>query len=181
MMNANTTRLLVVLFLGMLALAYFVNQAQPTRPVPTPMPEVFPGVDATEITRIEVENTESKQQYTLVRVPGEWTGTDENGNSVEVDLGQVTRMIQAISTMRYNRVMEGSDVAAFGFKNGGVFVVRFDAGSSSYTLRIGETNSARTHSFVQRGDDPTVLQVPAEQVIELIRMVLRPAGSTATP
>src|SRR5687767_1790637 len=105
-MNANTTRLLVVLFLGMLALAFFVNQAQPPRPVPTPIPEVFPEVHATDITRIELENTENKQKYSLVRSPGEWKGTDENGNSVEVDPGQITRMIQTISTMRYNRVME---------------------------------------------------------------------------
>jgi len=165
----------------MLALAYFVNRAQPPHAIPTAMPEVFPGINPTDITRIEVENVGNKHKYLLVRAPGEWKGTDENGKDVEVDPGQVTRMIQAISTMRYNRIMEGSDVETFGLNNGGVFMVRFDAGSSSYTLRIGETNSARTHSFVQRGQDPAVLQVPVDQIIELIRLVVEPAGSDATP
>lgn len=180
-MNAKTTRWLAVLFLVMIALAYFVNQARPPRATPTPLPEVFPGVAPTDIKRIEVENVASKHKYTLVRLPGEWKGTDENGKNVEVDLNQVTRMIQAISTMRYNRIMDGSDVETFGLKNGGVFVVRFDAGAASYTLRIGEINSARTHSFVQRGDDPTVLQVPVDPIIELVRLVVEPTGSYATP
>jgi hypothetical protein len=180
-MNAKTTRLLIGVFLGMLVLAFMVNQARPARPVPTPMPEVFPGIAPTDITRIEVENVKAKQRYVLVRAPGEWKGTDANGNDVEVDLRQITRMIQAISTLRYNRIMEGSDVATFGLENGGVFVVRFDAGSSSYTLRIGETNSARTHSYIQRGDDPAILQVPVEQLIELVRMVVAPTGSNSTP
>ncbi len=72
--------------------------------------------------------------------------------------------------------MEGSDVTAFGLANGGRFVVHFDARGSSYTLHIGELNSALMYAFVQLGDNGPIGQIPATDANSLVTMV-RAAGS----
>ncbi|MEP7285974.1 MAG: DUF4340 domain-containing protein [Chloroflexota bacterium] len=176
MSGSRTTRLLLVVFVGILAVAYLLNLAQQSsRPQPTATPEtqpdVFPGVEPTQITRIEIESVRVNRKITLVKVPGDWKGTDEKGASVPVDLAQVSRMLQVLSSLRYNRVMEGTaDVKTFGFEGGGFFIVRFDAGQQ-YSLHIGDLNSAQTNAYIQRGDDPTVLQVPSDQIFILLLMI----------
>ncbi len=179
MIGARTTRVLIVVFVGLLGLVYVFNLARQNTAVrivyPTPQPELFPGIDQTQITRIELENLVDKRRLTLVKVPGDWLGSDQNGKSVQVDMAQVTRMIQILPTLRYNRVMEGSDVKAFGLADGGYFVVRFDAGGATYTLHVGDVNSAQTYSYVQRGDGGPVLQIPARDAAMLVRMVASPS------
>ncbi len=174
----RTTRLLIGVFIGLLGLVYLLNLAgqNATARIPYPViaPELFPGIAQTQITRIEVENRVDKRKISMVRVPGDWLGTDQDGKSVPVDLPQVTRMIQILPSLRYNRVMEGSDVKAFGLADGGLFIVRFEAGGSTYTLHIGDLNSAQTYSYVQRGDSGPVVQVPARDVAMLVRVVANP-------
>ena len=178
MSNTRTTRILIVIFVALLGVAYLVSVARKaSAPTPPPVPVslyVFPGVEPTQITRIELENQVDKRKLTLVKVPGDWIGTDQNGKTVQVDLAQVTRMIQILPTLRYNRIMEGSDVKAFGLADGGYFIVRFDAGGTSYVLHIGDVNSAQTYSYVQRGDSGPVLQIPARDAAMLVRMVTNP-------
>lgn len=181
MTTFRSTRLLLLVFVGLLAAAFVINIARQNTPVPTPritpLIEVFPGIDATQITRIEVENRPQKRKITLVRTPGQWVATDEKQQTVTVDVAQITRMIQILPTLRYNRVMEGSDLKAFGLADGGLFVVRFSVGDASYTLHVGNLNSDRTYSYVQReasGSSSPVLQVPASQVATLVSIVANP-------
>jgi hypothetical protein len=110
----------------------------------------------------------------MVKAPGDWLGADQNGKTLALYLAHVTRMIQILATLRYNRVMEGSDVKAFGLADGGSFVIRFDAGGAAYTLHVGDLNSAQTYSYVQRGDGGPVVQVPARDAAMLVRMVTSP-------
>ena len=178
MTGSRTTQVLIVAFVGLLGLAFVFNLARQNAvvriPYPTARPELFPGIDQTQITRIEIDNLVQNRKLTLVKVPGDWTGTDQTGKNVPVDLAQVTRMIQILPTLRYNRTMEGSDVKAFGLADGGYFIVRFDAGGTSYVLHIGDVNSAQTFSYVQRGDNGPVVQVPARDAAMLVRMVTNP-------
>jgi uncharacterized protein DUF4340 len=178
MISARTTRWLIVVFVALLGLVYVLNLARQNAvvriPYPTPQPELFPGIEQTQITRIEVENRVDKRKLTLVKAPGDWIGADQNGKTVPVDLVQVTRMIQILPTLRYNRIMEGSDVKAFGLADGGYFIVRFDAGGTSYVLHVGDVNSAQTYSYVQPGDSGPVLQIPARDAAMLVRMVASP-------
>ena len=179
MTSAHTTRLLILVFLVLLGVVALVQLNRPAdSPAPTALPVLFPGIGPTQITRIKLENHMTGQQLTLVRVPGGWTGTDEKGQPVSVDLNRVTRIIQILPTLRYNRMMEGSDVKAFGLADGGLFVVRFDAGSSTYTLHVGDLNSALTYAYVQRGDDGPIGQIPATDANTLTTLV-RAADSSA--
>jgi hypothetical protein len=178
MLNNRTTRLLIVLFVGLLAVAYLVNLVQQNKtvyvPYPTPLPEVFPGIDARQITHIELENPGWKRKIVLDKVPGDWVAKDGDGKPIQVDLGQVTRMIQILPTLRYNRVLESTDLKAFGLADGGLFVLRFSVGNASYTLRVGDPNSAQTYSYIQRGDGGPVLQADMQQVAQLVRLVANP-------
>ena len=61
-------------------------------------------------------------------------------------------MILNLLTLRYNRVMEASDVKTFGIADGESFVVRLDAGKS-YLLCVGGSNSDPSHAYIQRGND----------------------------
>jgi hypothetical protein len=178
MNNTRSTRILIVVFFALLGLTYVVNQSRQNvaPPNPTEMPAVFPGIDATQITRMVVENRTNKKKITLIRVPGDWQATDENGNSVSANLNQVTRMIQILPTLRYNRVMDGSDVKAFGLAGGGSYAVTFDAGGTSYALNVGDLNSAGTFSYVQRGSDGPIMQVPSREIVTLISMVVTPTS-----
>jgi hypothetical protein len=177
MLNRRTTGLIIVVFVALAGVAYLLDQAQqtlyPPLPTPTDVPLVFPGIAAAQITRLEVEDIKHGLKLTLVKQPGGWQGTNEKGWSVQARPRQIADMIQNLSTLRYNRVMEGSDVQAFGFAGGGFFVVRFDAGAS-YLLRVGDLNSDQSYAYVQRGNDPTVLQVPFTQLYPVLLVIIDP-------
>ncbi len=87
-------------------------------------------------------------------------------------------MIQIRPTVRYNRIMEGSDVTAFGLADGGRFVVHFEARGDAYTLHIGELNSALTYAYVQLGDNGPIGQISATDANGLVAIV-RAAGTPA--
>ena len=178
MIRGRTTLLLLGIFLVFAVVGYTVSSNKPDDQVQyvTAQPEVFPGVEATQITRMEVENHRTGSKITFVKVPGGWQTTDEKGNALLLDPGQAPRMLQILSTLRYNRIMEGSDVKAFGLADGGLFSVSFDSGRS-YTLLIGDLNSDRSYGFVQLGVGSAVLQVPAQSVRTLITPV---SGGTAS-
>jgi hypothetical protein len=179
MTSAHTTRLLIGVFLALLGVAALVQINRPADvPSPTALPDLFSGIEPTQITRIELENHMTGQKLTLVRVPGDWTGTDEKGQPVPVDLNRVTRIIQILPTLRYNRIMEGSDVKVFGLADGGLFVVRFDARGTTYTLHIGDLNSALTYAYVQRGDDGPIGQIAAIDA-NTLTILVRAADSSA--
>ncbi|MCC7447468.1 MAG: DUF4340 domain-containing protein [Anaerolineae bacterium] len=184
MNTTRTTRILIVIFVALLGVAYLVNQARRrSAPTPPPVPValyVFPGVEPTQITRIELENHMIKRTLTLERIPGGWKGTDDKGAEVPVDLNQATRIIQILSSLRYNRVLEGSDVKAFGLADGGLFMVRFIASNKTYTLHIGDLNSALTSAYARRSDSEPVIQIPAIEAKSLVKPVDSPLPA-ATP
>jgi len=76
-------------------------------------------------------------------------------------------MLQILSSLRYNRIMEGSDVKAFGLADGGMYSVSFDAGRT-YTLLVGNLNSDSSFAFVQRGVGTAILEVQAQSIITLL-------------
>jgi len=184
MSNTRTTRILIVIFVALLGVAYLVSVARKaSAPTPPPVPVslyVFPGVEPTQITRIEMENHMIKRALTLERIPGGWKGTDDKGADVLVDLNQATRIIQILSSLSYNRVLEGSDVKAFGLADGGLFMVRFIASGKTYTLQIGDLNSALTYAYARRSDSEPVIQIPAIEAKSLVKPVDSPLPA-ATP
>jgi hypothetical protein len=172
-MSARPSRLLFVVFIVLLGTAYFVSfqqrrESQVT--LPTPMPEVFPGIVATQISHIEIENVQDRRKVKLTKVPGDWQATDEKGSPIAVDYRQVSRILDRLPNLRYRRIMEGTDVKTFGLDNGGFFIVRFNAGRS-YTLRVGDLTSDQMLVYVQRDSNPQVLQVPADELYTLIALV----------
>ncbi len=172
MIKGRTTLLLLGIFLALAAVAYVQSTTQQPIQVlpPTAQLEVFPGVEATQITRIELENHRTGKKVTLIKVVGGWQATDEKGTAVQLDPGQLPRMLQILSTLRYNRIMEGSDVKAFGLADGGLYSVSFDAGRA-YTLLVGDLNSDSSFAFVQPGVDASVLQVPAQSILTVLAPV----------
>src|SRR5262249_38679072 len=127
----------------------------------------FPGVVATQITRMEIANRSNGKKATFVKVPGGWQVTDEKGSPLQMEVAQPPRMLQILSSLRYNRIMEGSDVKAFGLADGGMYSVSFDAGRT-YTLLVGNMNSDSSFAFVQRGVGTVILEVPAQSIITLL-------------
>ena len=179
MKNRRTSLLLGIIFVVLLGLTVAVNVTRqnnaPPLEFPTAPPLVFPDVEQTQITRIEMENHLNGKSITLVKQPGDWEGKDKDGQPIQVDYGQIARMLQVLATLRYNRIMEGSDVKAFGLTAGGYFLVRFDAGRS-YTLTVGDQNSDHSFVFIQRAPDEPVLQVSAPQMSVLLAMVATTPG-----
>ena len=182
MKNRRTSWLLGIVFVALAALAIAVSVVRQSNTPPpvyaTEMPQVFPGVDQTQITRIEIENHLNGKAVTLVKRPGDWEGKDKDGQPVQVNPGQVARMLQILATLRYNRIMEGSDVKAFGLADDGYFIVRFDAGGS-YVLTVGDQNSDHSLVFVQNAANGPVLQVSQPQMAVLLTMVATAPGAPA--
>jgi hypothetical protein len=169
MIKSRTTLLLIGIFLTLAAIASLVSNNQPTASnyLPTALPELFPGVVATQITRMEIENHGNSKKVTFVKVAGGWQVTDEKGSPLQMDVGQPPRMLQILSSLRYNRIMEGSDVKTFGLADGGMYSVSFDAGRT-YTLLVGNLNSDSSFAFVQRSVGTAILEVPAQSIITVL-------------
>jgi hypothetical protein len=171
--NRAGTRLLAVIFVVMLGAALLLERARQgdaiSVAVVTALPEVFPGVRMADITRIEVEAVRVKKRYIFERQLADWKITDQDGKPAQIEIAQVTRMLQVLSTLRYNRSWEGMDVSEFGLENGGYFTVSFVA-KQPYSMRVGEINSAQTGVYIQRGGESTVLLVPREPIINLLLM-----------
>jgi hypothetical protein len=178
----RTARVLLVILAGLLVLAAIINLMRPgirpvAPPAPTALPFVFPGVEATAITDIVLEDRRTGLRVTLNRIPGDWLGTDEEGRRFSVDLPEVARLLRVLSTLRYNRTIDGSALEAYGLSEGGWFIVQFQAGDS-YTLHIGDDNPDRSLTYVQRGAEGPVLLVSADAVAVLTRTLADPSVSS---
>src|SRR5579859_7450519 len=189
MLNQRTTIMLIVIFILLVGVYYALDQTEhslhPPLPTPTTHPLVFPGIAPSQITRLEVDDVQGGRKIILVKQPGGWLATNESGLTVNAKSKEISDMIQNLPTLRYNRVMEGSDVQAFGFAGGGFMVVKFDAGAS-YLLRVGDLNSDQSYAYVQRGTDPAVLQVPYKPLSLIIAAIIDPdlvvtAAATSAP
>lgn len=172
--RTHNTRLLIVVFVGLLAAAFVITLIrQNSKPMPVlssgESGYLFPDVQTTQITRIELENTQTGQKLFLEKIPGDWRGTDENGREVQVDLIQLPGLLQIISTLRYNRVMDELDVERFGLAESGLFVVRFEAGQEWHTLYVGEINPAGSNAYLRVASK--VYLASAQEVAVLVRMV----------
>jgi hypothetical protein len=178
----RTARVLLVILAGLLILAAIINLMRPgitpvAPPAPTALPLVFAGVEATAITDIVLEDRRTGFRVTLNRVPGDWLGTDEEGRPLTVDLPEVARLLRVLSTLRYNRAVDGSALEAYGLSEGGWFIVQFQAGDS-YTLHIGDDNPDRSLTYVRRGAEGPVLLVSADAVAILTRTLASPSISS---
>ncbi len=105
------TLLIGLVFGGLLVFSLLLNSARQQKiPIITATPltsaELFPAVQPSDITRITVTDHVTGRSVTLKRVPGDWQGVDGQGTPAPVDLPNVTRMIQILGTLRYNRVLE---------------------------------------------------------------------------
>jgi hypothetical protein len=173
----RATRLMIVVFIGVLLFAFSLNtirqRSRPPTPTPAPVTYLFPDVLTTTITRMDVTNVRFGKHVTLVKVPGEWLGTDKDGKSVTVNLTMIPPMLRILSSLRYTQVMDSSqaDLAKFGLTDGGWFTVKFEAAGKSYTLYVGDSNPSRTLSYVQLEQNGQVFLADYNQVGQLVSVV----------
>ena len=70
-------------------------------------------------------------------------------------------MIQILPTLRYNRVMEGSDVKAFGFAEGSNIVARFKASAARNLVAMESAGHSKTDSIQSGRGQPLWIPCPA--------------------
>lgn len=179
----RSTLIVFLIFVGLLGVAVVVSitrrtaeqsaqqtaQSQQT-PTAAPEPYLFPDVLPTYISRIELQDQGKGKALTLVKIPGDWTGQDGSGAKLKVDLTKMPDLLRILATLRYNRVIESTDLEAFGLSDSGTFAIRFEAGQS-YTLYIGKTNPDGTLVYARRGDERSILLVPADSAEVLVGMM----------
>jgi len=180
-MNTRTVRLLIALFvvlMGIIAVLQVIRRnAVQQQSVPTATaasPYVFPVVETTTISRIELENRRTGRKLIFTKVPGDWLGQNEKGASVDVNLTYMPTLLQILATLRYNRIINGTQtLESFGLSNGGWFVVKFKAGAD-YVLRFGDNNPDGSQTYVQASigqTDSPILQVASEAPSTLASIV----------
>jgi hypothetical protein len=192
LLRNRATRLMIVVFLGVLAFAYTVNalrvRSQPPRPTLTPETTtyLFPDVLTTVITRVEISNTRAHKRVTLTKQPGDWVAVDEKGQTQPLELAQIPPILQVLATLRYTDTLDSAeaDLPKYGLADGGWFIVKFDAAGRSYSLHIGDVNPSGELSYVQvdpetMGTTP-ILLVPSMAVAQLVNIVDVPLA-TSTP
>jgi hypothetical protein len=173
----RATRLMIVVFIGVLLFAFSLNtirqRSRPPTQTPAPVTYLFPEALTTTITRMDVTNVRFNKHITLVKVPGEWLGTDKDGKEVPVDLTVIPPMLHILASLRYTQIMDSSqtDLAKFGLTDGGWFTVKFEAAGKSYTLYVGDSNPSRTLSYVQLAQDGQVFLADYNQVGQLVSVV----------
>ena len=165
--------LLALVLFGLLAFGGLLSIARknnlPTLPPPVVQSpqsgELFPNAQPDAITRVIVTDETSGLSVTWTKVPGGWQAVRSDGLPVAVDLTNVARMIQILPTLRYNRVLEESNVAQFGLSGQGQAQIEFEMGNGvPNRLRIGNADPSQTSVYVQRGDEPTIYLVPSGPV-----------------
>jgi hypothetical protein len=169
-------QLLFAIFFVLLGIGVVLNvlqrgraaQFSPNATAGTPIPYLYPEVLPTTIVRIAVEDKRAGRRFTLTKIPGNWQAEGVEGQSLKVDLTKLPTILQLLSTLRYNRSIDLTDQESFGLAEGGWFVIRFEAGRSSYTLHIGDNNPDQTLAYVRRGDAGPALAVSAIQAQALV-------------
>ncbi len=181
-MNTRTFRLLIALFIVLMAIIAVLQlvrrnaiQQQVLSITPTAVsPYVFPAVETTTITRIELENKRTGRKLVFTKIPGDWTAVDQTGGKIDVNLTYMPTLLQILATLRYNRSMNGTEtLESFGLADGGWFIVKFTSGAE-HMLRIGDNNPDRSQTYVRASigsTDSPVLQVSAEAISTLARIV----------
>jgi len=166
----RSSAFIVLVFGGLLLFSLLIDNARrqqvprataaaDTTPTAVQSGEMFPDVQPAAITRIVVADKIGGRTVTLTRVPGDWQAVDNVGKAAPVDLPNVTRMIQILATLRYNRVLEETSVAAYGLAGDGKVSIDFDAGTTTYHLRIGDSTPEGSLAYIQRGSDPAIYLV----------------------
>ncbi len=178
MANAQrrTVIILFVVFLALLGLAVGVIFPRRTplpntqgTPSATQVPYVFPSVLPAQITRMVLEDRRDSADVatiTLIKMAGDWQAFRTENDTFLPDLTKVARLLHGLASLRYNRIIEGTTLEAFGLADGGQFVIRFTA-DSTYTLYIGGNTPDQTFAYVQRDGFTAILLVPAEQIAAL--------------
>ncbi|MBX3066609.1 MAG: hypothetical protein U0528_18775 [Anaerolineae bacterium] len=179
LLRNRATRLMIIVFLGVLAFAYTINalrvRTQAPRPTSTPTAStyLFPDVVPPVITSMEVSNQRAGKKMSLTKKPGDWLGVDENGQAQQVDLARIPPMLQVLASLRYTDVLDSSeaDLTKYGLANGGWFIVKFDAAGRSHTLRIGDVNPSGELSYVQVDGDSHIYLVGSVEMARLVFIV----------
>jgi len=181
--RGRTTVILMLVFGGLLTASVWLNLSRRDQPLfsitATPNIELFPQVQPQAITRMTISDSVSGQQVTWTRNGDGWQAVDATGHTVAVNLTNVARMIQILATLRYNRVLEESNVAQFGLTGNGRAIIEFDAGAKTpYRLRIGDQSPYGDLSYVQRDTDPAIYLVSGPE-LALVTGAL--PGASPTP
>ena len=181
--RGRTTVILLVLFGGLLAASVLINVSRRNRAVfsvtATPNIELFPVVQPETITRITISDSASGQRVTWTRDSSGWQAINATGQSLAVNLTNVARMIQILATLRYNRVLEESNVAQFGLAGNGRAVIEFDAGAKTpYRLRIGDPSPYGDLTYVQRDNDASIYLIAGPEINLVIGAL---PGASPTP
>ena len=181
--RGRTTVILLVLFGGLLVASLLINVSRRNQVVfsvtATPDIELFPAVQPENITRMTISDSVTGQRVTWMRDSSGWQAVNATGQSVAVNLTNVARMIQILATLRYNRVLEESNMAQFGLTGNGRAVIEFDAGAKTpYRLRIGDQSPYGDLTYVQRDIDPSVYLVSGPEINLVIGAL---PGASPTP
>jgi len=154
MRRLRSTILLVLLFAGIGAYAYFVTSKKPAPDAPPTKDRVFKGVDADAITNLTVK-ADAGDTTTLKKENGVWkmvAPLQTDGDSD--DLMQIT---SNLSTLEINRTVEDNptDLNQYHLQTPRI-EIDFTAGKDMHRLYIGEKTPTNGDLFARRDDDKKV-------------------------
>lgn len=175
----RTVIILFVVFIALLGASalIFPRRAPPSaggEPSPTPILYVFPRALPAQITRMDLEDRRDAAKpakITLIKTAGDWQAFRSERDAPSLpDLTKIARLLNGLASLRYNRIIDSTNLEAFGLADGGRYVIRFVA-DRTYTLHIGSTSPDQTLAYIQRDGSQAILLVPAEQAAALISAV----------
>lgn len=175
-LNRRLTLLVALIFGGLLLFSLFLQAVQRDQVISlggtqaarftpgTPQSGVmFSGVEPSAIVKIVIRDSTSGHTLTLAKVPGDWQARDEKGNPATFDLANLSRVIQILGTLRYNRVLVDKNVAAYGLAGDAKVTIQFETGTFNHRLRIGDVVQVSSEfTYVQRDDDGSIYLVPTQ-------------------
>jgi len=188
-LNRRLTLSIGIIFIGLLLFWLLVQsiQQQPDKDraatrsalqqTSTAVPQgglIFPSVQPADVTKITVRDSLTGKSVTLLKVPGDWQASNENSTPIPLSsesLANLSRVVQIIGTLPYNRVIiDQSNVAAYGLAGDARLTVQFEAGTT-HRLKIGTIAQVSGFTYLLRDDDSTIYLVPT-QTLEFLSGVL---------
>lgn len=100
-------------------------------------------VNETDITALTYKNEES--DISLEKKDGKWIIADDE--AYPVDSAKVSKMLSAVCALSYERALDGTDAESYGLDEPKL-TVTFCVGESSYTFKLGATNSYNSLSYL---------------------------------
>lgn len=189
-LNRRLTLFLAFVLAALLGFSLFVNatRVQVIRdhadqftltPVTPQAGFLFPSVEPALIAKIVIRDAKGTQ-VTFVKVPGDWQATNGLGTPQPTDLANLTRVIQILGTLRYNRVLADSNLSSYGLTGEGNVSIQFEtspmanAPAISHRLKIGITAQVSGFTYVMRDQDSAIYLAPTQPLEALTALLASP-------